>query len=380
MNSYFPAKSVKLIFSGNDFFQTLERHIDSAQEVIHLQTYIFEEDATGQQVLEALISAAKRGVKIFLLLDAYGSKGISTQFINKIQKAAIQFRFFSPIFSGESIYVGRRLHHKIVVIDKVVAIVGGINIGDRYQGGKNVPAWLDYAVLVKGQGCEKLHDLCVAFFEKKRIKKISKVNVLFGNENTSPLVRFSRNDWIKGKNEIYKNVLRAFSHSEKTIVIISSYFLPGYIFRQAIKNARKRGVNVKVILAGKSDLPFLLYAEKHLYDFLIRNGVEIYEWSSSIMHGKAVMVDEKWVTIGSYNFNYLSRYWSIELNAEIKDVDFAAIFSEHTKQITINDCIKIDSHNRLHTSGLFSKIRNGLAYHFYRIIMKIFLPKKHREK
>ncbi len=377
MTGYFPAESVKLIFSGNDFFKTLESFIDNAKETIHFQIYIFEEDETGKQIAEALLRAANRGVEIYLLVDAYGSKDLSIDFIKKIQQGAIKFRFFSPLFSKESIYWGRRLHHKVVVIDKTVSMVGGINIGDRYRGSETAPAWLDYAALIKGDVCLELHNLCSALFEKKRFRQAEQVTVLKEKETGTPLVRFSKNDWIKGQNEIHKRALYSFRNAKRTIVIISSYFLPGYSYRRALKNARKRGVNVKVILAGQSDMRFLLYAEKHLYRFLCRQGIEICEWTDSVLHGKAIMVDQEWVSIGSYNLNYLSRYWSIELNTEVKDVDFINEFSNHLDLIVASRCILVDA-NQMRTFGLFAKIRNAVAYFIYRIMMKIFFSKKHK--
>lgn len=376
MTDYSQAESVKLVLSGKDFFETLEKSIDNAREIIHFQTYIFEEDETGRQIADALIRASDRGVKIFLLVDAYGSKDLSIEFIKKIQQGAIQFRFFSPLFSKESIYLGRRLHHKVVVIDKAISIVGGINIGDRYRGSDDNPAWLDYAALIKGDVCLELHGLCSALFEKRRFRQSEKVAIEEKEEGVS-LVRFSKNDWIRGQNEIHKRALYSFRNSKKTIIIISSYFLPGYSYRRALKNARKRGVNVKVILAGQSDMRFLLYAEKHLYRFLCKHGIEICEWTDSVLHGKAIMVDHEWVSVGSYNLNYLSRYWSIELNAEVKDAVFIDEFSIHLDLIASSKCAFIDADKML-TIGFFEKVRNAVSYYLYRIVMKLFFSKKHK--
>lgn len=376
MTGYSRAESVKLIFSGNDFFKTLESFIDNAKEIIHFQIYIFEEDEIGNLIAEALIRAAKRGVEIYLLVDAYGSKDLSIDFIKKIQQGAIKFRFFSPLFSKESIYWGRRLHHKVVVIDKAVSIVGGINIGDRYRGSETVPAWLDYAALIKGDVCLELHNLCSALFEKRRFRQAEHV-VFKEKETGSPLVRFSKNDWVRGQNEIHKSTLYSFQNAKKTIIIISSYFLPGYSYRRALKKARKRGVNVKVILAGKSDMRFLLYAEKYLYSFLVKHDIEICEWTDSVLHGKAIMVDKEWVSIGSYNLNYLSRYWSIELNVEVKDFDLINELSNHLDFIASNKCVLVDA-NQMQSLGLFTKIRNAFAYFVYRIMMRMFFSKKHK--
>ncbi len=383
MTAYSQAKAVKLIFSGDDFFRTLEHSIDAAKEVIHFQTYIFEQDKIGNRIADSLIRAANRGVDVFLLVDAYGSKGLSIDFIKKIQAGGINFRFFSPLFSKESIYMGRRLHHKVVVVDRFAAIVGGINVGDRYHGSDKEPAWLDYAALIEGDLCSGLSDLCSVIYEKDRSRKN---NDQQENEPDNQkdeegvcLVRFTRNDWVRRRSEIDKSAFRAILTAKISIVIISSYFLPGYSYRRALKRARKRGVSVKVVVAGKSDMPFLLYAEKHMYGFFARKGIEIYEWNDSVLHGKAMMADNEWVSIGSYNLNYLSRYWSIELNAEIKDKDLAKAFDAHLNEIVSGTCTKIDS-KVIKELGFFPRFRNMLAYYIYRSVMKIFFSRKYREK
>src|ERR1051326_2059019 len=150
---YVHAESVKLVFSGKNYFEMLEKIIDEAKETIHLQTYIFENDNTGKKIADALIRASRREVKVFVLADAFGSNSLPRKFIDNLRKEKINFRFFSPLFSSEGIFFGRRLHHKIVVADKHIALVGGINIADKYYGTQNENAWFDHAVLVKGKAC-----------------------------------------------------------------------------------------------------------------------------------------------------------------------------------------------------------------------------------
>src|ERR1043166_9192399 len=153
MNQYCEAEDIRLVFAGDDFFDRLAEVIDSSQEVLHLHTYIFDEDDTGRSGAEKLKLAVRRGVKVYVLADPFGSKSVSREFRKELTEARIHFRLFSPFFSTESIYMGRRLHHKIVVADKNTAIIGGINIADKYHGTKEEKAWLDYAVLVKGPVC-----------------------------------------------------------------------------------------------------------------------------------------------------------------------------------------------------------------------------------
>ena len=372
--NYFLAESVRLINSGDDYFNTLEKIIDFAENNIHLQTYIFDEDKTGVTISDALIRAAKRGVQVFVLIDAYGSKSLSFEFIKGLQQNGIHFRFFSPLFSRESIYLGRRLHHKIVVIDKKIALVGGINIADKYHGTDVGPAWLDYAVLIKGAVCIQLFNLCDHFFEKKTLKRKFELQNSSDKFPGEILVRFTRNDWIVRKNEIYRSYHQSLNNSKKSAVFIASYFLPGYKFRKILKAARKRGVEIKIILAGKSDLPFLWYAEKYLYDFYLKNGIEIYEWRNSVMHGKALIIDNEWTTIGSYNHNYLSHYRSIELNVEIKDVPFADQFIKQIDTVIEVSCDKINVQGNLHSAGWLLRARNYISFLVYKGIMQVLVP------
>ena len=111
--------------------------------------------------------------------------------------------------------------------------------------------------------------------------------------------------------------------------------------------------------------------------FLCRNGIEICEWTDSVLHGKAIMIDQEWVSIGSYNLNYISRYWSIELNAEVKDAGFINEFSDHLDLIASSKCILVDK-DKVQSLGLFEKIRNAISYYLYRMVMKIFFSKKHK--
>lgn len=372
MNVFRQAASADLILSGASFFETLEQLIDQAKETLHLQTYIFEADETGSAVIAALKRAAARGISVYVLADAYGSKALPKHVIAEANAAGIRFRLFSPFFSSESIYMGRRLHHKIVVADQHTALVGGINIADKYHGTAAERAWLDYAVLVKGDACKPLHTLCEYIYNKKNFRKIPVQKTLQENSSHELLVRFTRNDWIRQRNEIYRSYIRMLHASQQSVIFVASYFLPGYGFRRALKKARRRGVQITIILAGKSDMPLLFYAEKYLYPFFLKYGIEIYEWKRSTMHAKALVADNRRTTIGSFNLNPLSRYRSIELNAEIINEAFAQQFRSHISGLLQNDCIRITAEANLHGKSRWARIRNYIVYYFFRIFFALF--------
>ena len=281
MKKYLNAEDLQLVYSGANYFEVLDRIIGESKEILHIQTYIFNADKTGTRVLESLKKAVKRGVKVYLLSDAYGSFPFPADLAKELATAGIHFRLFSPLFSSESGYFGRRLHHKIIVADKKIAMIGGINIADKYSyGSADERVWLDYALFMKGDICEYLHLLCEQVYHKKRSKLIfwEKTRALNTSSAEAPLLRFRRNDWIKGKNEIQQSYITAISEAKTSIIIVASYFLPGTQFRNILKKAAGRGVNIKIILAGKSDVSSVRLAQNYLYDFYLSNNIQLFEW------------------------------------------------------------------------------------------------------
>ncbi|HMQ00193.1 MAG TPA: phospholipase D-like domain-containing protein, partial [Cyclobacteriaceae bacterium] len=158
--------NVKLLRAGNEFFGKLLDLIEQAKHIIYFQIYIFEDDETGKQVADALMKAARRGVKIYMLVDGYASQSLPAEFIKNLQRSGIKFRKFEPIFRSKSYYFGRRLHHKVMVFDSCSALVGGINISNNYSDEFDKPAWLDWAVSVKGEAAAQLEEVCRIKAEK----------------------------------------------------------------------------------------------------------------------------------------------------------------------------------------------------------------------
>jgi cardiolipin synthase len=377
MKGYVEAEEVTLVHSGRDYFSILEKIIDQAKSSIQFQTYIFDPDATGTRIINALKRAAARGVEIYLMIDAFGSVGFSNAEIRELNKGSFHFRKFSRIFSSESIFFGRRLHWKIIVADKQIALTGGINIADKYNDTSKENAWLDYAVVVKGTCCEYLHLLCEANYKKGSLRMLNawqRSNYL--SRETDILVSFRINDWIKQKNEIYWGSLSAMQNARQKITVVSSYFLPGFMFRRALARASERGVKVTIILTGKSDVSTVRSAEIYLYEFYFKHNFTIFEWSNSVMHGKAIVVDDEWATVGSYNINFLSRFISVELNTEIRNKAFAGELNRHLNEVIKSGCKKIEPQTIRKRSNVYFRVKIWLAYNFYRLLMNIFVKER----
>ncbi len=363
---------IQLLNSGEAYFLQLKKLIEDAQKEIHLQTYIFEDDETGNDIADCLKRAAQRKVKVYVLLDAYGSAALPDSFVQDLIHHGISIRFFSPLFSLNNFYLGRRMHHKVLVVDEKMAVIGGINIANKYKGIQELEPWLDFAVQLDCPAAEDLQKLCRDYFFKKgSSKKIKPVLHSAGNA----LVGIIQNDWLKSKTEVCDAYTNAILRAKKEIIIIGSYFLPGKKMSKALKKASKRGVKITLILAGISDVPLVRRATEHLYATFLHDHIKIYEWNKSVLHGKAAIVDNQWSTIGSFNLNSLSCYGSIEMNVEIHSFGFAETLRLDFNRV-INECKEVTKSSFEIRANILNRLADWLSYQIIRttLLSLTFLP------
>lgn len=374
-----PDNKVKLIQGGLVYFQLLERIIDEAEESIHLQTYIYDEDETGTVIANALIRAAHRGVKVYILLDGYGSQNLSRDFIKKWTDAGIFFRKFESVFKSKRFYIGRRLHHKIVVIDAWRCTVGGLNISNRYNDTPEAGAWLDWVVYLEGEIAPHLKYICENRFRLRHHQQsdiLKNKNKRFTLPGESIPVRIRVNDRLMGKRQIYNSYLEIFRVSVSSLVIMSAYFLPGREFRRSIVSAARRGVIVKVVLTGNADVFLVKYAERFIYRWLFKHKIEVYEYRKNVLHGKIALCDGQLMTVGSYNVNNLSAFASIELNLDVKQPQMVSAVHQRLEQIIKNDCTQMTekAFNKQH--NLLSRLAHRSAYALFRFLFFISIRQK----
>jgi cardiolipin synthase len=363
-------EKVTLVHSGDDYFLRARNIILNAESELHLQMYIFELDTTGIEIINTIKEAALRNVKIFILLDGYGSYSFPNAIIKELILLGINIRFFSPFFSGNNFYIGRRLHHKIITADGTVALVGGINISNNYKGTATEKPWLDYAIQIDNKETAlQLEQLCQnIYFKHKRTKRIKFPTVSYLDKKT--IVSILQNDWLKRNNEIAMAYVKSIQKAQKEIIIVGCYFLPGRRFTKVLKKAAKRGVKIKLILSGISDIPLMQRATSYLYSSLLQNNIELHEWNTSVLHGKVALVDTKWATIGSFNLNHLSSFGSIETNVAIESTTFAKTLVSDLNNV-ISQCEKITHETIKKKNNRFSIIANWFSYQFVRMTLII---------
>jgi cardiolipin synthase A/B len=378
---YTAHNTIELVSGGAAYFDLLERLINEAKDKIHLQIYIYEADETGIRITEALQRAARRGVKVFMLLDGYASRSLEPEMIVNIRKSGVYFRWFEPLFKSSRFYIGRRMHHKILVVDGLHSLVGGINISNHYNDLPDQPAWLDWAVYMKGQISTDLHNRCVKMWFRGQNKSelLSSVRTLI-KEGPDCFIRMRINDWVRNRNQISRSYIEMFHRAQSQITILSSYFLPGRVFRKNLTEAARRGVKIRLILTKISDVALAKSAERFFYPWLLRRNIEIYEYRKKVLHGKLATYDGQWVTVGSYNFNTISAYASLELNVDVHNRPFASQVDKTLNEIILRDCDPVTTESFVKKTNLFDTLIYRLSYESVRFIFFIFTFYFKREK
>lgn len=360
---------LELLQSGHSFFEKLSELINHATTEIHLQIYIYEPDKTGIIIRDLLFAAAKRGVKIYLVLDAYGSKNFDVAWQINFQNAGIEIYFYSPIKFGNYLHMGMRLHHKIICIDGQFALVGGINISDNYSAYTLQTPWLDFALLAQGKVVNDLLQIC-----KQTLRKVSnhskyKTKQALQKEHKPIITRVLQNNWVQAKFGITHQYKQKIRKAETEIILFASYFIPSLALKRLLKKAAKRGVNVQIVLSAVSDVGLVKNATEYFYTDMLNSGIKLYEWKQSVLHAKVALIDSDWLSIGSYNLNHLSDFGSIECNLEVLDEAFCSITNNNLKQLMEEGCESISLEKFENRSNIFSKIYQAICYGLLRLLL-----------
>jgi cardiolipin synthase len=345
-----PGNRLTLLQNGAEYFPALEVAIDHAHREIFLESYIYKYDATGRQISEALMRAARRGVTVHLLLDGFGSRTLPEAAVDEMRAAGMQVIFYRPDVSLRlKRHRLRRLHRKIAVIDTRIAFVGGINIIDDMDAPGQIPPRFDYAVAVEGPLLAEIHQSArrlwalIGWLQLRRHRS-RRQRALRIAPRGSITAAFVRRDNIRHRRDIENAYLEAIDSARDEIIIANAYFLPGYRIRQALVQAAARGVRVVLLLQGRVEYVLLHYASRALYGTLLGAGIEIYSYHKSFLHAKVAVIDGRWATVGSSNIDPFSLMLGREANVVALDTGFAGklrgsllqAISEGSQQIMVD--------------------------------------------
>ena len=333
MNTFTNGNCITLLRNGAEYFPALEAAIQQAQHEIYLETYIYQADVIGQRIGEALKQAAKRGVAIYCLLDGFGSQDLPKAFIDSLAAEGIQVMIYREKISPWTLQKNRlrRLHRKMVVIDRRIGFLGGINIIDDYDVPKDATARVDYAVQVEGTMLPALYQAVYRLWRRiswMQLRAVPKV-IEEGHFNHTPYQHEGNTkaalvlrDNILHRRDIEEAYLKAIAEAKDEIIIANAYFVPGRPFRKALLDAAARGVNVKLLLQGRVEY-FGMFATHAFYSLFLEHGIEIFEYQKSFMHSKVAVIDGQWATVGSSNIDPFSLLLAREANVVVLNRAFA---------------------------------------------------------
>jgi cardiolipin synthase len=374
-----PNNQITLLHNGCAYFPAIEAAMDRAMHEIYLETYIFENDNTGRQIAEALKRAASRGVKTHVLMDGFGSHGLPKTMVDGLETAGVRVLKFRPKTSPWTLqrHRLRRLHRKIVVVDRTIAFVGGINIIDNMDIHGQILTRFDYAVSVQGPLVKEIHDSArrvwsrVAWtrlppgWDEDNDGQVPSIEPK-GRMRSAFLVRNN----IRHRRDIEDAYLQAIDQARYEIILANAYFLPGLNFRHALLDAAGRGVRVVLLLQGRMDHPLLHSASHALYGSFLDAGIEIHEYHKCLMHAKVAVIDEHWATVGSSNLDPFSLLLSMEANVVVDDASFAMKL-KHSLEQAIEAGARRISGNSWRTKSIKLRLVSWLSYGAVRFMIGI---------
>jgi cardiolipin synthase len=312
---------VEVFFRGMDAFAAMHEAVLAAEREILLESYIFKDDRTGRLFLEETAAAAARGVRVCVVADALGSFETKAEFWREMERRGIELFLFHPLFS-HLWYQPFRDHRKILVVDRRTAFTGGMNIGEEYGSPSSSPgtAWRDTHVQVTGPAA---WEMAVVFSEGWTHAGGAPLEFepLSAEEAEAPgarvLVLDSRPK--RGQAESASVLAAVVAAARRRVWITNAYFAPGHRAIGILGDAVRRGVDVRLLLPGKTDVQVVRHAGHGYYNALLGHGVRIFEYQPSILHAKSLVADGYISIVGSTNLDFRSFLFNSECNLVILD-------------------------------------------------------------
>jgi cardiolipin synthase len=343
---------VSLLVDGPSTYDAMFAAISQAKDNIDMETYIIEDDEEGHRFADALIAKQQAGVQVNFIYDSVGSIGTPKEFFQHMRDAGInvlEFNPVNPLALRKGWDVNRRDHRKLLVVDGRIAFVGGINISSVYSSGSSASLkrrakpdkaheqpWRDTHIRVEGPVAAGFQTLFMDTWKQQKGDPLPDRNYFprmtpIGDEvvraiGSSPEQPFS---------VIYVTLLSAINSAQSQVWLTNAYFVPDPQMLAALKDAVARGVDVRLLLPGKSDSALVYYASRSYYEELLQAGVKIYERQDALLHAKTAVIDGVWSTIGSTNLDWRSFVTNQEINAVVLGAGFGAqmqtMFTEDLK-------------------------------------------------
>lgn len=378
--------NVELLHNGAEYFPALIAAFDEARFEIYLETYIFTLDKTGEEIKDALVRAAGRGVTVNVITDWLGTGHRQSIMLNRVLRGGrVNHRVFNAWFKRGV----TRSHRKLCVVDRQWAFLGGLNINDDmisddgFDEPLPAPRW-DFGVKIAGPLVLTIHREAEAQWmllgglnlryrwERFRDRRAHWLAAGEGPVFASLVVR----DNLRNRRTIQKTYLKALGTARKSALLANPYFAPGRKLRDGLASAAARGVEVTLLIGVGQ---FLLQdAVAHsFYPKLLKAGVKVVEYRKTQLHGKVAVVDDEWATVGSSNWDGFSLFVNQEANVVIKDQKFARALRMHIEQAVAEGVtIRLEDYANI---PWYKRAGHGAAYLFYKGVLRIITLGRYTE-
>ncbi len=325
----------RLLLDGEHFFSEILAALDAVKSHVFLELYLMESGQVADRFITALVQAAERGVKVFLLLDDYGSMGLKEADRRRLMHPHIQVVYYNPLSSYSTLrniyrivwhkigYDLHRDHRKLILVDGALAFVGGLGITDEFDPPHHPEKrWRETVLEIAGPVVADWHSLFVQAWNRYAPTPITvaapRPALIRGGAGAR--VAFSEGN---SHNDIKHQLLRHINSAQQRIWLCTAYFLPSWRMLRTLQRAARNGVDVRLLLPGQhTDHPVVRHAGRRHYQRLLRHGVRIFEYQPRVLHAKVLLCDG-WVSLGSNNFDHWGLNWNLEANQEVEDPAFA---------------------------------------------------------
>jgi len=379
------ATDIRLLWKGRESFEIVFDALRGAEQMICLQFYIFRNDETGRQLADLLKGKSQAGVRVYLLYDHFGSFGTPRSFWNEMRVAGIRIRASRPFKWTLPFHYVHRDHRKLIVIDSKRAFTGGLNVANEYSGfhlRMRRGGWRDTGIILEGPIVEELFNTFqrswftwggekIEFNEMRKTpdtttqagdlpSKSPSAFPVRGGIPALPIFVYS----VKGRRRMRGLLRYSINRAQASIFLTTAYFAPSLRMARALENAVRRGVDVRLLVPGKSDIPAASYAGRAFFTRLLKAGVKIYTYMGEMLHAKTYLFDQSWSIIGSTNLDYQSLMYNDEGNVGILDDGFASHLSEIFEE-DLKNASKIE-----HETWRRRPLSDKLKEHFFALFRK----------
>lgn len=320
--------SVELLLNGEEKFPSVLQALEAAEEHIHIEYYIFEDDNIGQTLAEVLIRKAREGVRVRFIYDDFGSRSIRKKLVPRLREAGVEvYPFHKVIFIAFANRLNYRNHRKIIVVDGDIGFVGGINVNDKYINQGHQMFWRDTHLKIQGPGVYYLQFLFLCdwnFCAQDNLMPNRNFFPFKEHENTqNKIVQIAASGPDSDTPTILFSLLEVIGLARREILITTPYFIPTESLLSALMVASLGGISIKLLVPGKSDSVFVNAAAKSFYEDLLGANVEIYLYQKGFIHAKTLVVDQEITMIGTANMDTRSFDLNFEVNAIVYDEDLS---------------------------------------------------------